>query len=52
MCMVTVDPPELPPAHGLVIRWNMVGFKSVASNVTVELHLFGTGYVRDVRARG
>jgi hypothetical protein len=52
MCVVTVGPPELPPAHGLVICWNIVGFKSPATNVTAGLHLDGTGYVRDIRVRG
>jgi len=47
--VVTVDPPELPPASDVVICRNIVGFKSLASNVTDELHLDGTGYARDTR---
>jgi len=43
---VVVDPPELPPAYDVVVGWNMVGFKSTATNVTAEDYLDGTEYVR------
>ena len=46
MRVVIVDPPELPPAYGVVAGWNMVGFKSTATNVTAEDYLAGTEYVR------
>jgi len=52
MRVVIADPPELPPAYNIVICWNIVDFKSIASNVTGELHLDGTGYVRDIRVWG
>lgn len=44
--MVVVDPPELPPAYDVVVGWNMVGFKSRATNVTAADYLDGTIYVR------
>ena len=46
MRVVIVDPPELPPAYDVVVGWNMVGFKSTATNITAEIYLDGTGYVR------
>jgi hypothetical protein len=36
----------LPPAYDVVVGWNMVGFKSTASNVTAENYLAGTEPVR------
>ena len=37
---------QLPPAYDVVAGWNMVGFKSIASNVTAKDYLDGTFYVR------
>jgi hypothetical protein len=37
---------QLPPAYDVVIGWNMVGFKSTATNVTAADYLEGTEYVR------
>jgi hypothetical protein len=37
---------QLPPAYDVVVGWNMVGFKSTASNVTAEDYLAGTKPVR------
>ena len=37
---------QLPPAYDVVAGWNMVGFKSRATNVTAEDYLDGTEYVR------
>ena len=37
---------QLPPAYDVVAGWNMVGFKSTATNVTAEDYLAGTEYVR------
>jgi hypothetical protein len=37
---------QLPPTYEVVIGWNMVGFKSTATNVTAEDYLDGTEYVR------
>jgi hypothetical protein len=39
-------PPALPPTYDVVAGWNMVGFKSTATNVTAEDYLAGTEYVR------
>lgn len=39
-------PPALPPAYDVVVGWNMVGFKSTATNVTAQDYLGGTEYVR------
>jgi hypothetical protein len=36
----------LPPAYDVVVGWNMVGFKSTASNRTAQSYLDGTDYVR------
>jgi nitrogen fixation protein len=36
----------LPPAYDVVVGWNMVGFKSTATNVTAADYLAGTEYVR------
>ncbi|MGB5926207.1 MAG: hypothetical protein WBH01_09000 [Dehalococcoidia bacterium] len=46
MRVVIVDSPELPLAYDVVVGWNMVGFKSTATNVTAEHYLAGTEYVR------
>jgi hypothetical protein len=43
---VVVDPRELLPAYDVVVGWNMVGFKSTATNVTAADYLAGTEYVR------
>lgn len=37
---------QLPPAYDVVVGWNMVGFKSTATNVTAADYLDGTKYVR------
>jgi len=37
---------QLPPAYDVVVGWNMVGFKSTATNVTATDYLDGTQYVR------
>jgi len=37
---------QLPPAYDVVAGWNMVGFKSTATNVTATDYLAGTEYVR------
>jgi hypothetical protein len=37
---------QLPPAYDVVVGWNMVGFKSTATNVTATDYLAGTEYVR------
>jgi hypothetical protein len=37
---------QLPPTYDVVVGWNMVGFKSTATNVTAEDYLDGTEYVR------
>ena len=37
---------QLPPAYDVVAGWNMVGFKSTATNITAEDYLDGTDYVR------
>jgi hypothetical protein len=37
---------QLPPTYDVVVGWNMVGFKSIATNVTAEDYLYGTKYVR------
>jgi hypothetical protein len=37
---------QLPPTYDVVVGWNMVGFKSTATNVTAEDYLIGTEYVR------
>lgn len=37
---------QLPPAYGVVAGWNMVGFKSTATNITAKTYLAGTEYVR------
>jgi len=37
---------ELPPAYDVVEDWNMVGFKSTATNKTAKDYLAGTVYVR------
>lgn len=37
---------QLPPTYDVVTGWNMVGFKSTATNVTAEDYLAGTEYVR------
>ncbi|MGB6874176.1 MAG: hypothetical protein WBE46_08640 [Dehalococcoidia bacterium] len=39
-------PPALPPIYNVVAGWNMVGFKSTATNVTAADYLDGTEYVR------
>jgi len=39
-------PPALPPTYDVVVGWNMVGFKSTASNVTAADYLDGTECVR------
>jgi len=39
-------PPALPPTYDVVVGWNMVGFKSTATNVTAEDYLTGTDPVR------
>jgi len=39
-------PPALPPTYDVVVGWNMVGFKSTATNVTAQTYLAGTEYVR------
>jgi hypothetical protein len=39
-------PPALPPTYDVVVGWNMVGFKSTATNVTAADYLSGTEYVR------
>jgi len=46
MCVVIVDPPELPPAYDTVVGWNTVRFKSTATNVAAKNYLAGTQYVR------
>jgi len=37
---------QLPRAYDVVVGWNMVGFKSTATNVTATDYLDGTQYVR------
>ncbi len=37
---------QLPPAYNVVVGWNMVGFKSTATNVAAADYLDGTEYVR------
>ncbi|MFC1927274.1 hypothetical protein ACFLW7_01650 [Chloroflexota bacterium] len=37
---------QLPPAYDVVVGWNMVGFKSTATDVAAEDYLDGTEYVR------
>ncbi len=37
---------QLPPYYDVVAGWNMVGFKSTATNVTAADYLAGTEYVR------
>ena len=37
---------QLPPTYDVVVGWNMVGFKSTATNVTADDYLAGTEYVR------
>jgi hypothetical protein len=37
---------QLPPSYDVVVGWNMVGFKSIANNVTAKGYLGGTEYVR------
>lgn len=37
---------QLPPTYDVVVGWNMVGFKSTATNVAAEDYLAGTEYVR------
>jgi hypothetical protein len=37
---------QLPPTYDVVAGWNMVGFKSTATNVTAADYLAGTEYVR------
>ena len=37
---------QLPPTYNVVVGWNMVGFKSTATNVPAEDYLAGTEYVR------
>lgn len=39
-------PPALPPAYDVVAGWNMVGFKSTATNVTAADYLAGTEPIR------
>jgi hypothetical protein len=39
-------PPALPPTYDVVAGWNMVGFKSTATNVTAEDYLARTAPVR------
>ncbi len=39
-------PPTLPPTYDVVVGWNMVGFKSTATNVAAADYLEGTEYVR------
>jgi hypothetical protein len=39
-------PPALPPTYDVVVGWNMVGFKSTASNVTAADYLDCTKCVR------
>jgi len=39
-------PPALPPTYDVVAGWNMVGFKSTATNITAEDYLAGTEPVR------
>jgi hypothetical protein len=39
-------PPALPPTYDVVAGWNMVGFKSTATNVTAEDYLAGIEPVR------
>jgi len=46
MRAVVVHPPEPSPAYSVVVGWNMIGFKSTATNVTAEHYLAGTEYVR------
>jgi hypothetical protein len=46
MRVVIVDPPALLSAYEVVVGWNMVGFKSTATNVTATDYLAGTEYVR------
>ena len=36
----------MPPTHGAVAGWNMVGFNSTATNVTATDYLAGTKCVR------
>jgi hypothetical protein len=43
--MIT-DPPGPPPTYDVVVGWNMIGFKSTATNVTADDYLAGTKYVR------
>jgi hypothetical protein len=37
---------QLPPSYDVVAGWNMIGFKSTATNMTAETYLDGTQYVR------
>jgi hypothetical protein len=37
---------QLPPTYDVVVGWNMVGFKSTATNVTAQDYLAGTDPVR------
>ncbi len=36
----------IPHDYDVVVGWNMVGFKSTADNVTVEVYLAGTEYIK------
>jgi hypothetical protein len=46
-----VDPPQLAPAHDVSNGWNMIGFESIAANVTATDYLDGTEYVRIYRLK-
>jgi hypothetical protein len=46
MRVVVVDPPKLPPTHGTVAGWNMVGFNSTVANVPTEDYPGGMEYFR------
>ena len=37
---------QLPPAYDVVVGWNMIGFKSTATDVPADDYLDGTEYVR------
>jgi hypothetical protein len=41
-----VLPGQMPPSYGVVAGWNMVGFKSLANNMTADAYLGGTDWVR------
>jgi hypothetical protein len=45
MRAVVVALPELPPAYDVVVDWNMVGFKSTATNIPAKDYLGGVEYV-------